>query len=78
MELAGEIADGLHTACAYSPEALGYAVKHFRLEEIERDAEIQARSSEEVLVRTNTDRGANQLRYLPADAPCLLTSPSLV
>jgi 5,10-methylenetetrahydromethanopterin reductase len=29
MELAGEIADGLHTACAYSPEALGYAVKHF-------------------------------------------------
>ncbi len=30
MELAGEIADGLHTACAYSPEALGYAVAHFR------------------------------------------------
>ena len=30
MELAGEIADGLHTACAYSPEALGYAVEHFR------------------------------------------------
>jgi 5,10-methylenetetrahydromethanopterin reductase len=30
MELAGEIADGLHTACAYSPEALSYAVKHFR------------------------------------------------
>jgi 5,10-methylenetetrahydromethanopterin reductase len=29
MELAGEIADGLHTACAYSPEALAYAVKHF-------------------------------------------------
>jgi 5,10-methylenetetrahydromethanopterin reductase len=29
MELAGEIADGLHTACAYSPEALGYAVDHF-------------------------------------------------
>ena len=29
MELAGEIADGLHTACAYSPEALGYTVKHF-------------------------------------------------
>jgi 5,10-methylenetetrahydromethanopterin reductase len=25
MELAGEIADGLHTACAYSTEALGYA-----------------------------------------------------
>jgi 5,10-methylenetetrahydromethanopterin reductase len=31
MELAGQIADGLHTACAYSPEALGYAVKHFRV-----------------------------------------------
>ena len=30
MELAGEIADGLHTACAYSPEALSYAVEHFR------------------------------------------------
>jgi 5,10-methylenetetrahydromethanopterin reductase len=30
MELAGEIADGLHTACAYSPEALGYAVDRFR------------------------------------------------
>jgi 5,10-methylenetetrahydromethanopterin reductase len=31
MELAGEIADGLHTACAYSPEALAYAVDHFRI-----------------------------------------------
>lgn len=31
MELAGEIADGLHAACAYSPEALDYAVDHFRL-----------------------------------------------
>ena len=30
MELAGEIADGLHTACAYSPEALSYAVEHFQ------------------------------------------------
>ena len=30
MELAGEIADGLHTACAYSPEALRYAVQHFQ------------------------------------------------
>ena len=29
MELAGEIADGIHTACAYSPEALHYAVRHF-------------------------------------------------
>jgi 5,10-methylenetetrahydromethanopterin reductase len=31
MRLAGEIADGLHTACAYSPEALDYAVDHFRV-----------------------------------------------
>jgi 5,10-methylenetetrahydromethanopterin reductase len=31
MELAGEIADGLHTACAYSPEALDYASEHFRI-----------------------------------------------
>src|SRR5919107_754490 len=31
MELAGEVADGLHTACAYSPEALRYAVEHFRV-----------------------------------------------
>ena len=30
MELAGEIADGLHTACAYSPQALDYAVEHFQ------------------------------------------------
>jgi 5,10-methylenetetrahydromethanopterin reductase len=29
MELAGEIADGLHTAAAYSDEALRYAVHHF-------------------------------------------------
>jgi 5,10-methylenetetrahydromethanopterin reductase len=31
MELAGEIGDGLHTACAYSDEALRYAVRHFRI-----------------------------------------------
>ncbi len=30
FELAGEISDGLHTACAYSPEALRYAVGHAR------------------------------------------------
>jgi 5,10-methylenetetrahydromethanopterin reductase len=30
MELAGEIADGLHTACAYSSQALRYAVEHFQ------------------------------------------------
>src|SRR3954454_6498372 len=29
MELAGEVADGLHTACAYSPEALRYTVEQF-------------------------------------------------
>ena len=29
MELAGEVADGLHTACAYSVEALRYAVDRF-------------------------------------------------
>jgi 5,10-methylenetetrahydromethanopterin reductase len=29
MELAGEITDGLLTACAYSPQALDYAVEHF-------------------------------------------------
>ena len=29
MELAGEIADGLLTACAYSPEALRYVVERF-------------------------------------------------
>jgi 5,10-methylenetetrahydromethanopterin reductase len=31
MKLAGEVADGLHTACAYSPEALGYAAENFRI-----------------------------------------------
>jgi 5,10-methylenetetrahydromethanopterin reductase len=30
MRIAGEIADGLHTAAAYSAEALGYAVEQFR------------------------------------------------
>ncbi len=30
MILAGEVADGLHTACAYSSEALAYAVENFR------------------------------------------------
>ena len=29
MELAGEIADGLHTAATYSAEALGYVVSRF-------------------------------------------------
>ena len=42
MELAGEIADGLHTACAYSPEALQYAVRHFAAgaDRAGRDAEL--------------------------------------
>jgi 5,10-methylenetetrahydromethanopterin reductase len=31
MELAGEVADGLHAACAYSPAALEYAVDHCRI-----------------------------------------------
>jgi 5,10-methylenetetrahydromethanopterin reductase len=39
MVVAGKIADGLHTACAYSPEALGYAEENFR-----RGAEQAGRS----------------------------------
>ncbi len=41
MELAGEIADGLHTACAYSDEALRYAVDHFKVgaDRARRDAD---------------------------------------
>ena len=31
MELAGEIADGMHTACAYSEQALSYAVEHVKV-----------------------------------------------
>jgi len=31
MVLAGEIADGLHTACAYSHEALSYAADNFKM-----------------------------------------------
>jgi 5,10-methylenetetrahydromethanopterin reductase len=31
MEVAGEISDGLLTACAYSPEALAYTTEHFRI-----------------------------------------------
>jgi 5,10-methylenetetrahydromethanopterin reductase len=30
MELAGAMSEGLHTACAYSDEALDYAATHFR------------------------------------------------
>src|SRR3954463_1747329 len=41
MELAGEIADGLHTAAAYSDEALRYAVHHF-----ETGAERAGRSAD--------------------------------
>ena len=40
MEVAGAIADGMHTACAYSTEALSYAVEHVRIgaERAGRDA----------------------------------------
>jgi 5,10-methylenetetrahydromethanopterin reductase len=31
MQLAGEVADGMYTACAYSPEALSYAVEQVRI-----------------------------------------------
>jgi 5,10-methylenetetrahydromethanopterin reductase len=31
MRLAGEVADGMLTACAYSPEAIGYAIEQVRL-----------------------------------------------
>ena len=43
MELAGEIADGLHAACAYSPEALRYVV-----DRATRGAERAGRSAEEL------------------------------
>jgi 5,10-methylenetetrahydromethanopterin reductase len=41
MELAGEIADGLHTACAYSPGALAYA-----RDAVDRGAERAGRSGQ--------------------------------
>ena len=44
MELAGEIADGLHTAAAYSPEALAYAVECFEAG-VERTGEEPRRGS---------------------------------
>ena len=31
IELAGEIADGIHTACAYSPDALRFVVHRFKV-----------------------------------------------
>src|SRR4051812_32315284 len=43
MQLAGEIADGLHTACAYSAEALRYAVHHLGV-----GAERAGRAAEEL------------------------------
>ena len=40
MELAGNIADGMFTACAYSPEAIMYAISHTQTgaQEAGRDA----------------------------------------
>lgn len=41
MQLAGKIADGMFTACAYSPEAIRYAISHTQAgaEEAGRDAD---------------------------------------
>jgi 5,10-methylenetetrahydromethanopterin reductase len=59
MELAGEIADGLHTACAYSPEALEYAVGRF-----EAGAERAGRSRDS---RDRLDLGDSLLGAIAAD-----------
>jgi 5,10-methylenetetrahydromethanopterin reductase len=57
FELAGEIADGLHIACAYSPEALRYAAEHFRA-----GAERAGREW------SNLDLGANVLTAIGTDS----------
>ncbi len=56
MELAGEIADGLHTAAAYSPEALAYTVSCF-----EAGAERAGRS------RADLDLGDSLLGAIATD-----------
>ena len=57
FELAGEIADGLHIACAYSAGALEYAAEHFRAgaERVGRD-------------RSGLDLGANVLTSIGTDS----------
>ena len=80
MILAGEIADGLHTACAYSPEALAYAAENFQAgaESAGRDP-AQLDLGDSVLGAVATDgevarRAARVLAafYVPSMPPALL------
>ena len=80
MELAGEIADGLQTACAYSTEALEYAVDHLRVgaERAGRDAErLDMADSLLGAIAPDSDiarRAARTLSafYIPSMPPALL------
>jgi 5,10-methylenetetrahydromethanopterin reductase len=86
MELAGEIADGMHTACAYSPEALGYAVRHLRIgaERAGRDAAgLDIGDSLLGAIAPDADvarRAARVLAsfYIPSMPPALLERHSIV
>jgi 5,10-methylenetetrahydromethanopterin reductase len=80
MELAGEIADGLHTACAYSTDALSYAA-----DAVSRGARVAGRSLDELDIGDSVlgaiapdgdvaRRAARTLAafYLPSMPPALL------
>jgi 5,10-methylenetetrahydromethanopterin reductase len=80
MELAGEIADGLHTACAYSAEALRYAVHHLRAgaDRAGRDAD-GLDIGDSLLGAIASDRGVARRAgrilasfYIPSMPPALL------
>jgi 5,10-methylenetetrahydromethanopterin reductase len=80
MELAGEIADGLHTACAYSPEALRYAVERFRAGAERADRSLEGLDLGDSLLGAIAHDGDQARRagrilaafYVPSMPPALL------
>jgi 5,10-methylenetetrahydromethanopterin reductase len=80
MELAGEIADGLHAACAYSPQALGYAVEHFRAGAERAGRDLDGLDLGDCLLGAIAPEGAVARRagrvlaacYIPSMPPALL------
>jgi 5,10-methylenetetrahydromethanopterin reductase len=80
MRLAGEIADGMHTACAYSPGALAYAVEQARVgvERAGRD-DLKFDLGDSLLGAIAPDRDAARRAgrilaafYIPSMPPALL------
>ena len=75
IELAGEIADGVHTACAYSSQALDYAVEHFRAGVERADRSLAGLRSRRDRARRRVARRAGRVMaafYIPSMPPALL------